>query len=139
MVVELNDADDAELFVRNANLHDSGDVDWYRFPVRDGNDFGNPKLTVELSGVPEGADYQLGAWFVCNDGGNDSNCQAGTVDNLLGNGCVSTAAGSADEQVRISTGCSGIGNFEHGNLFVRVTSQTHSASCVNYVLRVAIR
>ena len=94
------------------------------------HDAGNPQITVILSGMPAGDDYDLAAYFICGSGGDSGNCTAGTADNMIGRGCVSATMGSGTETVGMGTECSGTD--DGGTLLIHITARTFGGSCGNY-------
>lgn len=133
----FSDAPDTAMTFDSFGLHAASDEDWFRFAVSDDFDSGNPQLTVRLEGIPSGSDYELTVWYACDSGGDDSSCTRGTPDNMIGNGCTSATAGSADETVEIDTNCSGAD--DSGKVYVRITSTTWTASCASYRVFVDVR
>jgi hypothetical protein len=133
-----SDADDPDLTITGYNLDAMDDADWIRIDVDDGFDFGNPRMTVTLDNVPVGADYDLAAYYVCDGGGDNASCNAGTVDNFLGRGCRDATVGAGISSVEIASDCTGLGIDDHGTLYVRVTARTF-AGCGDYRIRVNIR
>lgn len=133
----LDDSDDARASL-DAALSTPGDADWFRYPIVDGVDGGNPEITVTLSDIPEGSDYAIAAYFACNDGNDESTCGHGGTDNSLGKGCRYDSAGNADQSVTIETECADTID-EDGWLYIKVTS-THREvdACENYHLRIDV-
>ena len=136
----LNDADDPPDVVLNANIDEMRDEDWFSFPITDGTDGGNPRITVTLGDIPIGSDYALSAYYVCGDRTDNSTCAMGTADNYLGNGCAGAVAGSSPETVEIETDCSRtLSTDDSGTLFVRVTAPTWMTTCGPYRVVVRVR
>ncbi|MCS6797652.1 MAG: hypothetical protein NZ898_03840 [Myxococcota bacterium] len=134
---ELTDAPDSLASYETWNLHEATDVDWLRMRVRDEFDAGNPIVTVTLDASATGHDLDLGAWYVCDAGGDGSACTMGAGDAMLGRGCLGETVGDVPESVRIEAECSGTN--DTGTLFVRVRARTWSGRCDPYRLRVEVR
>lgn len=130
----LSDSPDSSRTVSEYALGRSDDEDWYRFSITDGTDGGNPQITVTLSAIPSGSDYDLEIFYLCS--GNASVCTAGEAITLM-DGCASRNAGTATETAALGSECSGID--DSGLLLVRVLSRTWGGSCDPYTLRVAVR
>ncbi len=121
----------------SASLYPSGDIDWFWFKVSDttGCDV-QPKITLT---PPSGTNYQLCAYFECNNGSDvDLNClegskvsgpKAGTA------GCCSTKSGSQAESVRLGPQCSfaGLGD-ESGYIDIKVYKSSGN-TCSSYTLK----
>lgn len=135
----LSDADDPPDVVLNANIDDARDEDWFAFPITDGFDSGNPRITVTLSDIPVGSDYTLSAYYVCDSGTDASTCAAGSSDNFLGRGCTGNVAGSGPETVEIETDCEHVSIDDDGQLFVRIRAATWMNTCSNYRVVVRVR
>ncbi|MBX7190931.1 MAG: hypothetical protein K1X94_02680 [Sandaracinaceae bacterium] len=137
----LNDADDPPDVILSANIDEMRDEDWWSFPITDGTDGGNPRITVTLADIPIGSDYALSAYYVCGDRTDNSTCAIGSTDNYLGHGCAGSAAGSAPETVELETDCDrGILNSDDsGTLYVRVTAPTWMSTCGPYRVTVRVR
>lgn len=136
----LNDADDPDVTITTANLHTESDEDWFAFPITDGFDWGNPTITVSLTNIPTGSNYDLAAYYSCGDSTDNSTCTTGTADNTYGRGCASRASGSANEQVVIDADCSrGLSSDDDGTLLIRVHSATWARTCGSYQLAVRVR
>ncbi|MFT7622188.1 MAG: hypothetical protein ACI9WU_001356 [Myxococcota bacterium] len=119
-----------------ANIYPSGDEDWYWFQVSDdtGCDV-QPKVTLA---VPSGANYQLCAYFECNNGEDvDLDCDTGTKvsgPKAGTSGCCSTNSGSQTETVRLKPSCSFLGTGdESGYIDIRVYKSSGN-TCSNYTL-----
>jgi hypothetical protein len=113
-----------------------GDEDWYVADIQDNFDFGNPRIRVELTNIPEGHDYDLAAWFTCDNRNDDSSCGRGTRDNTYGDGCVASHPGAYPETVKINTDCDGTID-DDGTLYIRVYPITWTGGmCANYRLYV---
>lgn len=121
-------------------IHAADDVDIYRFHVDDSGAFNpEPTITVDLTGIPTGADYDLSAFWVCDEGGNDSTCESGASDNERGIGCSSTSSGSTPERVVIAVECTPTASTnDSGTLYVRVSPSTHGGACTPYDLSIDI-
>jgi hypothetical protein len=130
----LTDSPDSSRTVTGHALGSSDDEDWFHVDVEDGTDFGNPQVTVTLSAIPSGSDYDLEIFYLCS--GNASVCTAGTPVTLM-DGCASRSRGSGDETAGLSAECSGID--DSGLLLVRVVSTTWSGSCEPYDLLVDVQ
>jgi hypothetical protein len=136
----LTDEPDTDMSFDTWSLSSAGDVDWFRFPVTDAFDIGNPVITVELDAIPAGSDYDLGAWYVCGIGSDATTCSTGTMDSTLGEGCISELGGLLPETVVLETDCSSITSTDDsGHLFVRVRATEWSGSCEPYRIRVRVR
>lgn len=130
-------ADPPDGVYTNMNIDDAGDVDWVRFTIVDGFDFGNPNLLVTLDQVPAGSTYALSAFYVCTSGGDSSACAIGSADNEIGRGCTTSVAGGGSGQVQIESECSGTD--ESGALYVRVRATTWGDSCDPHRLTLRVR
>lgn len=118
----------------DGTLHAAGDEDWYQLSIVDGNDGGNPRIVVDLSGVPAGSDYAVHAYFDCApDGRNDTTCTTGTDDDTVEQGC--TGSGGVD-RVELATECATAD--ENGTLWVRVRAPSWGGSCGSYTVRVTV-
>lgn len=136
----LNDADDPPDVLLTANLHSMRDEDWFAFPITDGTDFGNPRITVTLRNIPVGSDYELSAYYVCGDRTDNSTCARGVPDNEVGRGCAGGVTGSGPEEVEIETDCSrGLNSDDSGTLLVRVRAATWMGTCGPYEVVVRVR
>jgi hypothetical protein len=136
----LNDADDPPDVILTANIDEPRDEDWFSFPITDGTDGGNPRITVTLGEIPAGSDYALSAFYVCGDRTDDSTCARGAPDNFVGRGCAGSTSGSAPETVELATDCSrGLDSDDSGTLLVRVTAPTWSLTCGPYRVTVRVR
>ena len=121
----------------NANLYPSGDIDWYYFKVSDttGCDV-EPKVQLV---VPLGANYQLCAYFECNNGDDvDLDCAEGSKvsgPKAGTSGCCSTKTGTQTESVRLKPKCSfgGLGD-ESGYVDIKVYPASGN-TCANYTLK----
>ncbi|MBZ0119142.1 MAG: hypothetical protein K8H88_19255 [Sandaracinaceae bacterium] len=132
---------DPLLYDLSAGIQGATDTDWYRFHVIDGTDGGSPKIdvTLTLGGVGAGSNYDLSAYYVCDNGGsNPGSCTAGTADNMIGHGCASTNAALVEEAVGIDTDCGGLFANASGTLYVRVYARTYVDSCADYSARVSV-
>lgn len=116
-------------------LHSGADVDWYKAEVDDAFGDGNPNVEVTLGALPEGAVYQLGAWYVCNSGGTGSSCAIGNHDDTIGVGC-SASVDSESGSVRIDANCNGTN--DSGVLLVRVSAPTWVSACTGYQLEIDV-
>ena len=125
--------------VGDLSLDEETDVDWMRFSIVDGNDFGNPELTVTLDRVPSGADYRLSAFYVCGGGTDASTCSMGSSDNEVGRGCSASTGTAGSAVVAIATECEHLSTDESGTLYVRVRASTWGGSCEPYRVRLRVR
>lgn len=134
----LIDSSNTRLTVENGTLDDAADVDWYRFTVTDNTDGGSPVVTVTLSQIPSGSQFEVATYFTCDSGDPmSSTCREGTVDTLVGKGCVAPRSGSTRRAI-IDCECGNILN-QSGVLFVRVSaSQYGAAACTPYLLTVSV-
>lgn len=122
---------------RMFTIHDAGDEDFFRFHVEDsGVVDSDPVIEVTLDGIPTGSNYDLAIYYVCDEGGNDSTCDAGALDRTRGVGCVSSSSGTMSETVRLDVECTPtLSTVDSGTLYVRVTSPTFGGMCQPYELR----
>lgn len=132
-----SDADNPSFDITGYNLDAMDDEDWIRIDVADGFDFGNPRMTVRLSNVPVGADYDLSAFYVCDAGTDNGSCNAGTADNVVGRGCTDATVGSGISMVEIASDCTGADIDDDGTLYVRVRAQSFEG-CGDYQVNVTI-
>jgi hypothetical protein len=138
----LNDADDPPDVVLNAvSLHTMRDEDWFSWPITDGSDGGNPRITVTLRNIPIGSDYELSAYYVCGDRTDNSSCAAGSPDNFVGRGCAGSASGATPETVELETDCDRglLDANDDGTLLVRVRASTWATTCAPYEVVVRVR
>jgi len=136
----LNDADDPPDVILSGNIDEMRDEDWWTFPITDGTDGGNPRITVTLRNIPIGSDYTLSAYYVCGGSEDNSTCSMGTPDNYVGNGCAGRVTGSGPETVEIETDCSrGLSADDSATLLVRVTAPTWMSTCGPYEVVVRVR
>lgn len=135
----LTDSPDSSATYRNYMIASSTDEDWFRINVADDWDTGNPNITVSLTSIPGGHDYDLLGWFRCDTGADESVCANGSPDtgSAYAGRCVSESRGSVGEQVRIETECGGTID-ETGKLYVRVKARTWLRMCLPYVLTVSV-
>lgn len=137
---EFTDSPDTMMsFGADFGIGAADDVDFFSFHVVDGFDTGNPVVRITLDGIPTGSNYDLAAWYVCDDGGNVSTCNIGAADSTLGAGCRATGAGTTIETVEIATDCDRFGTGDDGTVYVRVTAPTWSGACDRYTLDIAVR
>lgn len=139
VLATMNDADDTDLTFESFNIHAAGDVDWYRFDVDDGSDGGAPVLSVWLDDIPAGSNYDLSAFWTCDDGTPGEGCNAGMPDHEIGFGCSSNSSGTTSEFVEIDSWCGHTFGGDPGTLYVRVTARSFGGSCAPYTLRVMAR
>jgi hypothetical protein len=136
----FDDSDDPDDFIlSDGTIDEMGDVDWYRFSITDGTDFGNPRLTVTLDQIPMGANYDVAAFYTCGGGSDASTCSMGTVDNTLGHGCAASASGTTAETVEIETECDHLSTDDGGSLYVRVRAASWAGQCAAYRLTLRVR
>lgn len=129
----LTDSPDSSTTATEYALGSETDEDWLGIAVTDGTDFGNPQITVTLSDIPAGSDYDLEIFYRCT--GNASVCTMGTPITLM-DGCASRSSGPATETAALSSECSGTD--DSGLLLIHVVSTTWSGSCDPYTLRVDV-
>jgi hypothetical protein len=135
---ELTDSADPTVTLTDFTIDHMGDQDWITFHVVDGFDGGNPHVYVRLYNIPSGSDFDLGAWYACDNSNNNSTCTVGTADNMIGRGCVSSHPGIAEENIDLPSNCGFAANSD-GNLYIRVTAPTFGGSCMPYALEVRVR
>ncbi|MDQ3033589.1 MAG: hypothetical protein M3Y87_14310 [Myxococcota bacterium] len=134
----FSDSDDPpDAVFGDMSIDEMGDVDWVRFTITDGFDFGNPNLLVTLDQVPAGSTYALTAFFVCTSGGDSTSCAQGSSDNEIGRGCTASVSGGETGQVQLETECSGTD--EGGSLFVRVRASTWGGACDPHRVTLRVR
>lgn len=119
----------------NANLYPNADPDWFRYYVDDTPD-GDVRPRVELSNVPPGTNYNLCAYFECDEEYQDFQCIDGTSVSWNGiPGCCSTNAGSSNEWVHLDPNCgSFINTNDSGTVYIRVYRGTSAVSCADYTV-----
>lgn len=134
----FNDADDEERTFTNSNIHASTDGDWFSFQVTDGNDFGDPHITVRLDSIPIGSNYDMELYFACDPGGDASTIEDCTAfsDGLGHDGCASRNSGTTREIATIIAHCST--SSENGTALVHVIPSTWVNTCNNYSLNVFV-
>jgi hypothetical protein len=120
-------------------IEDTRDEDWFIATVTDGSDGGNPVLELELSGIPEGSNYDLSAFYVCAEGTDATSCSAGMSDAEIGRGCSSASTGTTSELIRLETDCEHLSTDDDGDLFVRIRPVDDAATCDPYTLRISVR
>lgn len=133
----LVDSENTTLSLTDFTIDHMGDVDWIRLRVVDGTDGGSPRIDVTLRNIPAGSDFDLAAWYVCDNGGTDTSCNTGQSDNMIGRGCSSVHPANAIETVELKTGCGFLADAS-GTLYIRVTAPTFNASCTPYALDLAV-
>jgi len=135
----FDDSDDSTMTFDAFALSAADDEDWFVVDIVDGTDGANPGIDVRLSGIPTGANFDLAVWFVCNESSEDVTCSPGGPDSMIGMGCISADAGSADERVDLAVNCTGITTIDDsGTAYIRVTSSTWDNSCAPYTLTVLV-
>lgn len=128
----LTDDPDSSLRIATGSIHHGADEDWYRVAVQNTGLLGDPIVSVALTGMPEGEDYDLAAWYSCSDGSAPT-CTHGSPDaTVASGGCRSDAVG--DDTVTLDTHCD-----PHGVLFVRVHTFLWRGACAPYELDVSVR
>lgn len=130
-IARLTDAPDSSATFAEFNLHSATDQDWFTIHVDDDWDAGNPQIRVELDRVPEGSEYTLTAWYVCDNGSDESPCTVART-------CSAGATSAASASVEIATECGGTTD-EHGVLWIQITPTRWSGSCAPYRLVVNVR
>lgn len=134
---EMSDRGLSVAVVDDRTLHHDLDEDWYRVTVHDAFDFRNPSMRVELAGIPADAEYDLGAFYVCDsDADEGADCEDGVASDVVGRGCTSTVPGESTEEVRLHASCPG--RDESGVLLVRVSASRIGLACEPYLLRVSV-
>jgi hypothetical protein len=114
------------------------DVDFFRVRVQDNMTPMNPVMRVTLSNVPAGSDFELGAWFTCDNPPDASGCDRGTPDTTLGPvGCLGASAAGMDE-VQILARCDDSGEEKGGTLLIRVQATTWMNACMPYTLEILV-
>lgn len=132
ILATLTDDPDSSISITNATIHRTGDIDWFQVNVDNAGFLGDPEVTVSLSGIPSGEDYDLGAWYFCSDTSTPGPCTSGMFDTSLGSGgCISNAVGP--DTVAFDTNCD-----PDGVLLIRVRPFAWGGDCGAYRLDVAI-
>jgi len=136
----INDDDEYPAGTLSATLYGTGDVDWYKFHVTD-TDLGDLQPRVELKNIPPSTNYNLCAYFECDDPGPDPSrtCNNGTSSTYDGlSGCCSSNSGTSYENVSFNVACDNgaIPAFDDnsGWIYVRVFNASSTWSCGNYSL-----
>jgi hypothetical protein len=130
----IDDMGDEEMTFTNFGMSSEDDVDWFKVTANDGFDFGNQEIAVHLRSIPEGHNYAIGAWFQCDDGDNETDCDRGTPDNTHGHGCTRDRSGNQNENVQLKVNCDDTID-DDGKLWIRVTAtEWPSETCHNYTL-----
>jgi hypothetical protein len=111
-----------------STIHASTDVDWFRVPVVNSCCDGDPVVVVSLSGAPAGEDYDLAAYYQCDDGSAPT-CVRGTTDASVASGGCAGA-----DTVEFQSNCD-----PDGDILVRVTPSPWGGSCGTYRIDVAVR
>lgn len=127
-VEHIPDENDWERTYASWNLHSATDADWYRFKVTE-DGWNNPGITLTLSGVPDGSEYELMAYYVCDDGADISDCTVGSP-------CTRRATRMNNALLQFDIDCDRVGWDDSGALFIRVTSVRWGGSCAPYSLTV---
>ncbi len=120
-------------------LHDGDDVDWFKFEVDDVAEISpTTDVQVTLSGIPEGADYNLSVYFDCagENTAAGASCTTGAEDDEYHHGCRSASSGNADETVELIARCVEVN--DSGTAYVRVESFVHVEACVPYELFIRV-
>lgn len=134
----LDDSSDETQMFNEYSIHNSMDEDWYEYAVTDGSDGGNPSIRIDLRDIPEGANYDLFAWYVCSTGTDATGCGAGAPDATIGAGCRTESTGNTSETVRLDTDCEHFGFDDSGTLYIRIVPTGTSAACTPYTMIVQI-
>lgn len=132
MLGTMRDADDETRTWNEFNLHSARDEDWFKIEIRDEGWLGNPEITVTLDEIPPGSDYDLSAWYVCAEGGDQSSCTVGSP-------CSGRASGTTDESIFMNTDCArATSTDDSGTLWIRIQSASWGGSCAPYRLQVHV-
>lgn len=131
---DLTDRPRTDMVVDTFALHSQTDVDWYRATIVDAFGDGNPTMEITLADAAPG--YVVGAWFVCDSGGDDTSCEVGTSDNRAGRGCVATTGGTGATTLKLQSSCSGWD--ESGVLVIRIMAETDIEACIPYTLGLSV-
>lgn len=129
-IARMSDTPDSSATFPEFTLHSASDQDWFTVKVTDGLDFGNPRIGVELDRIPEGSDYDLAVWYICDSGSDQSPCTVASP-------CRASSVGTS-KVVQFETECGGTSD-EDGTLWLHVTSARWSGSCSPYRLRVDVQ
>jgi hypothetical protein len=118
------------------SIHAADDVDWLAWDVSDSGTFdSNPTIQIDLGGIPDGSNYDLAAYYVCDEGSEETTCAAGATDNMVGHGCAASSSGTTIERVTLEVDCGrGLNTNDDGTLYVRVTAPEWGGSCMPYTL-----
>jgi hypothetical protein len=118
------------------SIHAADDVDWLAWDVSDSGTFdSDPVIRIDLSGIPEGSNYDLSAYYVCDEGDDATTCGTGATDNMIGRGCSASSSGTTQEAVELQVECDrGLNTNDDGTLYVRITAPTWGGSCAPYTL-----
>lgn len=135
----LSDAPDSLRTITDLMLSGADDVDWYAFPITDGDDGGNPIVRVDLFASNPALRPNLSMYYVCDLGEEVvEGCINGTVDNARGNGCSSTVG-----LVELRTDCDEGGIIdttdENGIIYVKVSRSADATSCDPYSFSISVR
>lgn len=137
-IATLNDADaPRDSIVSDDNIDELTDVDWLRWEITDGTDFGNPQITVTLDQIPIGSTYQLSTFYACNGGMDATSCTGATVDDEIGHGC--TSSGTTVRTHMLATDCEHASTDDSGVLLVRVRAPSWGSTCEPYRVTVRVR
>ncbi|MEM7604983.1 MAG: hypothetical protein AAF411_06460 [Myxococcota bacterium] len=125
---EISDSSDFPQSNERGLIFPVEDVDFYRFSVRD-TTFGFVGPRVELTGVPEDADYELCGFITCLEDTTDNvSCPTGSPARFEGmQGCCSDEPGNADEAIDIDPSCDGFD--DSVAVLVRVRSSGDDVAC----------
>jgi hypothetical protein len=129
MIASLGDSPDRGEMFATFNLHDDTDVDWFTVRVSDDCCDGNPHIRVDLDARATGNDYELHAYFMCDSGGDASDCTRADP-------CSGAASGTSPERIELDTECSGTD--ETGMLYIEIVSNSWGGSCEPYDLSVFV-
>lgn len=124
----------------DASLHPLTDVDWFRFTAIDSSlitDDLRPK--VSLSNIPSSVNYNLCAYYQCDDPGDGESieCISGSLSSYNGHpGCCSNQSGSISEVIQFRPRCDNAPFYtpddDTGNVLIRIYRVSGSPTCNLY-------
>lgn len=121
----------------SASLYPTGDVDWFEYYVEDQLAVQQPGPRITLSSIPVGTNYQLCAYYDCDEEPTSTDCVLGASSTHGGlPGCCSTNSGTQSEEVRFTPAC-GDGPFpvdDSGTTYVQVYRASGTWICGQYVV-----
>lgn len=134
----LGSVDDSDAFPADtftATIYPESDIDWFRYHDND-TPIGVISPRVELSNIPSGTNYDLCAYFDCDEPYTaELDCVIGSSSSYSGlPGCCSRNSGSTAETVYLDPSCGGWLTDDSGSVYIRVEKVAGAATCVPYTV-----